>query len=53
MIAEVGPSILRNRYEREGRTVDEQDAYSVARWLRETCERGLLARYLDPPRPWK
>jgi hypothetical protein len=49
VIAEVYPSILRNRYDREGRSVDEQDAYSVARWLRETCEGGFLERYLDPP----
>ena len=49
VIAEVYPSVLRNRYDREGRTVDEQDAYSVARWLRETCERGVLERYLHPP----
>ena len=49
VIAEVYPSIFRNRYPRNGRTVDEQDAYSVARWLRETCEGGLLERYLHPP----
>ncbi len=24
-------------------------AYSVARWLKDTCERGFLQRYLDPP----
>jgi len=49
VIAEVYPSILRNRYPREGRTPDEHDAYSVARWLMETCERGHLGRYLNPP----
>lgn len=49
VIAEVYPSILRNRYGRDDRTVDEQDAYAVARWLRETCERGVLGRYLHPP----
>jgi len=49
VIAEVYPSILRNRYEREGRTVDEQDAYAVARWLRETREGGFLDRHLHPP----
>jgi hypothetical protein len=49
VVAEVNPSIFRNRYEREGRTADEQDAHSVAKWLRETCERGLLVRYLEPP----
>jgi len=49
VVAEVFPSILRNRYPREGRSRNEQDAYAVARWLSETCERGFLGRYLDPP----
>ena len=48
-ISEVHPSIFRNRYPRENRTGDEQEAYSAARWLRETCEAGHLARYLTPP----
>lgn len=48
-IVEVYPSIFRNRYPREGRTADEQDAYATARWLCERCERGFLDRYLDPP----
>lgn len=49
VIAEVYPSILRKRYPREKRTTDEQDAYCIARWLKETCERRFLERYLDPP----
>ena len=49
VIAEVYPSIFRNRYPREGRTADEQDAYAVARWLAETAARGALARYFEPP----
>lgn len=49
VIAEVYPSIFRNRYPRQDRTADQQDAYSVSRWLRETCERGILDRYLHPP----
>lgn len=49
VIVEVYPSIFRGRYPREDRTVDEQDAYATARWLRETCQRGLMERYLDPP----
>jgi hypothetical protein len=48
-IVEVYPSILRNRYQRQDRSPDEHDAYSVARWLSETCEGGLMERYLDPP----
>ena len=51
IIAEVYPSLFRNRYPREGRTVDQQDAYSVARWLKETDERDALQHYLQPPLP--
>jgi len=49
VIAEVFPSMLRRRYPAEGRTVDQHDADSVARWLTETNERGFLDRYFDPP----
>jgi len=49
VIAEVYPSIVRNRYPNEKRTGDEQDAYAVARWLAESAARGVLARYFDPP----
>ena len=33
VIAEIYPSILRNRYPKGDRTNDQQDAYCVARWL--------------------
>ncbi len=49
VLAEVYPSLFRNRYPREGRSVDEQDAYATARWLSDVVARGLLARYLEPP----
>lgn len=49
VVAEVYPSMFRNRYPRAGRTVDEQDAYAVARWLASASARGALARYLVPP----
>ena len=49
VIAEVYPSIFRSRYRQEGPTDHELDAYSVARWLKETCESGFLERYIDPP----
>lgn len=49
VIAEVYPSIFRNRFEREGRSTDEHDAYSVARWLSECAARGVLDRYFNPP----
>jgi hypothetical protein len=35
VIVEMFPPILRNRYPREDRTVDQQDAYAIARWLRD------------------
>jgi hypothetical protein len=49
LIAEVYPSILRNRYQPDLTSPHEHDAYSVARWLKQTCERGFVERYLDPP----
>ena len=42
--------MLRRRYPTEGRTVDQQDAYAVARWLKEVGWGRLLDdEYLDPP----
>ncbi len=49
VIAEIYPSVFRKRYPRQDRTADQQDAYSVARWLTETDQRGFLDRYFDPP----
>jgi hypothetical protein len=49
VIAEVYPSVFRRRYARDERSPDEQDAYAVARWLREADERGILDHYLHPP----
>ncbi len=49
VVAEIYPSIFRNRYPRHNRTCDQQDAYSVSRWLSETCRGGFLNRYFDPP----
>jgi hypothetical protein len=53
VVAEVYPSIFRNRYPRptgaDERTPDQHDAYAVARWLEETTRRGFLCRYLSPP----
>jgi hypothetical protein len=49
VLAEVYPSMLRSRYPRDERTVDEQDAYAVARWLHECDERQILSRYFAPP----
>jgi hypothetical protein len=49
VIAEVYPSILRKRYAAEGRSLDEHDAYSAARWLAECAARGILEHYFNPP----
>lgn len=49
VIAEVYPSIFRNRYSKEERSPDQQDAYAVARWLSEMDRNGLLAGYFSPP----
>jgi len=49
VIAEVYPSIFRYRYPREGRTVDEHDAYATGRWMAEMSARGVLTEYFDPP----
>jgi hypothetical protein len=50
VIAEVFPPMLRRRYPAEGRTVDQQDAYAVARWLKEmNCGMTLTEPFFDPP----
>ena len=49
VIVEIYPSIFRNRYARDDRTIDQQDAYAVARWLKEVDQREFLGRYLYPP----
>ena len=49
VIAEIYPSLFRNRYPREERTVDQQDAYSVSRWLSEMDQRGSLETFFHPP----
>lgn len=49
VIAEVYPSLFRRRYEADGRTADEQDAYAVSRWLAEACADESIAQYVRPP----
>jgi hypothetical protein len=49
VVAESYPSLFRNRYQREDRTVDQQDAYSIARWLSEIDDLGELDRFFLPP----
>ena len=49
VVAEIYPSLFRNRYPRDGRTSHEQDAYASACWLAEMDRRLLLPRYFRPP----
>jgi hypothetical protein len=49
VIAETYPSLFRNRYPREGRTGDQQDAYAVSRWLTDMDKLDSLGRFLNPP----
>ena len=49
VIVEIYPSLVRNRYPKDGRTKDQQDAYAIARWLFELDTNGFLDRYFDPP----
>jgi len=48
VIAEVYPRLWNNEYPREGRTGDQHDAYSVARWMRETDAADMLRRQFQP-----
>jgi hypothetical protein len=50
-VCEVYPSLWRGNFEREGRTADQQDAYSVTEWMRRSDLDGSLAGFLDPPLP--
>ncbi len=49
VVAEVYPSLFRNRYPREDRTTDQQDSYSVCRWLQEMDSGFGLDRFFNPP----
>ena len=49
VVAEIYPSLFRNRYPRESRTVDQQDAYSICCWLRDMDTIGRLEDFASPP----
>ena len=49
VICEIFPSLFRNRYPREDRTVDEQDAFAVCSWMREMQSINRLGDFFDPP----
>jgi hypothetical protein len=48
-VVEVYPSLWRHSFPRDGRTADQHDAYSVAKWMRHADQDGSLAGFLNPP----
>jgi len=51
VVAEVYPRLWSAAYPVEGRTPDQHDAYSVARWLQQADLEGNLQHALQPPEP--
>ena len=49
VVAEIYPSLFRNRYPRESRTVDQQDAFSICCWLRDMDAIDRLEDFVSPP----
>lgn len=49
VIAEVYPSLWRNRYPVNCRTSDQQDAYTACRWMQEAHQEQALDCFLSPP----
>ena len=49
VVTETYPSLFRNRYAREDRTGDQQDAFAVSKWLCEMDIAGSLELYFSPP----
>jgi len=47
-MVEVYPSLWNRAVPTEGRTGDQHDAYSVARWMRSADLDGTLAKFLEP-----
>jgi hypothetical protein len=48
VIAKIYPSLWRGRYPAEGRTPDQQDAYTACRWLQEADQCRTLGSHLAP-----
>jgi hypothetical protein len=48
VIAEVYPALWNRSYSREDRNSDQHDAYTIARWMRETDAAGALPKYFEP-----
>ena len=51
MIAEAYPRLWSFSYPRKDRTLDQHDAYSVARWLQEADKSGVLETAFTSPEP--
>ena len=49
VIAEAYPALYKRRYEKADRTPDEHDAWSIAAWLKDADQRGILGNYFNPP----
>jgi hypothetical protein len=49
VIAEAYPALASAAFPREGRSGDQHDAYSLARWMEETDAAGALAGFFEPP----
>jgi hypothetical protein len=47
-IVEVYPALWSRGFNREERTGDQHDAYSIAAWLRRADQDGSLARFFNP-----
>jgi hypothetical protein len=51
VIVEVYPRLWSRSFQSEGRTADQHDAYSVARWLSFADRHGTLMGFLNPALP--
>lgn len=49
VVAEVYPALFKSRFPLPNVTEHQQDAYAVAKWLRQMDEAGALDFFLDPP----
>lgn len=49
VLVEAYPALYKRRYPKQDRSADEHDAWSIAAWLRDADQRGILDRYFHPP----
>lgn len=50
-IVEAYPALYKQQFPLENRTGDQQDAYSIAVWMRQADQAGQLSAYLSPELP--